>query len=173
MKEFYMQRFSLLHKGFSNKPFARYAAHPSFSADYALSVEQKSDGYFLISHSLSENYWYAKQREHVTVNVTTYAIDEALYQSIGELFALATEQVAPVKKNSYGLDGTTYFFAKADAQGTVRIGETWSPQDGSRMDSLVNICDALYALSFGQGVSEREIEKNIRALIADMRKQSI
>ena len=46
--EYYRSVFSLLNTGFQKQPYARFTAIPSFSPEYAMSVEKKNGRYFLI-----------------------------------------------------------------------------------------------------------------------------
>ena len=55
--EYYRSVFSLLNTGFQKQPYARFTAIPSFSPEYAMSVEKKNGRYFLISNTLSRTYW--------------------------------------------------------------------------------------------------------------------
>ena len=169
MKEYHIRLFSLLHRGFADKRFARYTVNPSFHAEYALSVEQKSGEYYVLSRTLSANYWYAgKNRDAVTADLKTCTIEEPLYQLIGELFTLVTDQIGPVPP-THGMDGTTYYFSRTNEDGKVVTGEVWSPIKDSPMRKLVEICDALYELSLGKDVSPADIEKDIHALMNDLR----
>src|SRR5665647_1727700 len=61
-KQYIENDFALLYSGMNARPYARYASVPSFSKEYAFSVEKMTDGYFIISNTLSENYWYAADR---------------------------------------------------------------------------------------------------------------
>lgn len=59
--EYYRSVFSLLNTGFQKQPYARFTAIPSFSPEYAMSVEKKNGRYFLISNTLSRTYWQAEK----------------------------------------------------------------------------------------------------------------
>lgn len=171
LKEYFDQVFPLLHNGLSRIPKARYTAMPSFSKEYAFSAEKLSDGYILVSNSLSENYWYAKKRKKVKVFRKQVPIDESFYLIICELFKVVAEKISSPDKETYGLDGVTYFFETTDAKGQLIGGETWSPNEGTNMLRLVKICDALYEMSIGKDVSQTVIKKDIRLLIDDLKRQ--
>ena len=47
--EYYRSVFSLLNTGFQKQPYARFAAIPSFSPEYAMSVEKRNGRYTLVS----------------------------------------------------------------------------------------------------------------------------
>ena len=56
---YYDNVFSLLYSGFSQKPYARYACLPSFSEEYAFSVEEIEGKNYIVSNRFSEDYWEA------------------------------------------------------------------------------------------------------------------
>jgi len=55
LKEYHDSLFSKLHTGFAEKPYARYTSSPSFSEDYAFSVETIGNKNYIIANSFSEN----------------------------------------------------------------------------------------------------------------------
>ena len=69
--EYYRSVFSLLNTGFQKQPYARFAAIPSFSPEYAMSVEKRNGRYTLVSNTLSRTYW---QAEKGTVTVDTKSV---------------------------------------------------------------------------------------------------
>ena len=69
--EYYRNVFSLLNTGFQQQPYARFVAIPSFSPEYAMSVEKKGGRYCLVSNTLSRTYW---QAEKGTVTVDTRSV---------------------------------------------------------------------------------------------------
>jgi hypothetical protein len=160
--------FTLLYRDFSDKPYARYTSMPSFSREYAFSVEQKDDKYFIISNYLSENYWCAKNPKSVKVRNSLTEIEEDLYKSIGDLFQLLAKQTRKREDNEMGNDGTTYYFATLDTSGQAKIGKTWSPNGNSVLNRLVKICDKLYLAGQGNDIPEDGIEKDIKKLITDL-----
>ena len=168
MKQYVEHDFALLYSGMNARPYARYATVPSFMKEYAFSVEQITDGYCIISNTLSESLWSAADRNAVKVIPGKITIDKQLFQLIGELFMQATGQIksAPML---LGLDGATYYFSTTDKNGNVRIGEKWSPSTNSLMDRLVEICDKLYALSVGDKLSIPDIKNDIRKLTTELK----
>ena len=170
LKNYYDSIFLLLSEGFSDKPYARYTSMPSFFSEYGFSVEQKNDQYLAVSNSLSENYWCAKKRKRVRVSTSTTEIDEVLYKTIGDLFQLLARQTKKPDSDMMGNDGTTYYFATVDTSRKLSIGETWSPNDNSLLGRLVKICDNLYLMGRGNDISQSEIQKKIKKLIADLEK---
>ncbi len=80
--EYYRSVFSLLNTGFQKQPYARFAAIPSFSPEYAMSVEKKNGRYTLVSNTLSRTYWQA-EKGTVTVDTKSVVISASLYQSLG------------------------------------------------------------------------------------------
>ena len=170
LKTYFDNLFPLLYKGFADKPYARYTYIPSFSSEFAFSIEQKDDQYFIISNSLSKSYWYSKDKKRVKVRPTSTEIDEPLFKAIGELFQLLGKQIKKPEKEIMGLDGATYYFASTDYKGEIKMGETWSPDADSPMGRLVKICNNLYLIGKGKDISQSEIEKDIKRLIADLQK---
>ena len=80
--EYYRSVFSLLNTGFQKQPYARFAAIPSFSPEYAMSVEKRNGRYTLVSNTLSRTYWQA-EKGTVTVDTKSVVISASLYQSLG------------------------------------------------------------------------------------------
>jgi len=185
LKEYYDKVFPFLYSGFSQKPYARYTSMPSFSSEYAFSVEKDDEKCYIISNKLSENYWYAKDRKSVKINTRKTEINNDLYLKIGELFELLTEQTKE-KERKYekgpngemyeiieiGADGTTYLFANTDNKGEIREGTTWSPHPSSKpmLSRLVKICDDLCSLEIEKNISQANTLKEIEILISDLKK---
>ena len=180
LKEYYDNVFTLLYSGFSEKPYARYTSMPSFSAEYAFSVEKIEEKNYIISNKLSESFWYAgfdkngktvpKQRNKVKVSTIKTEISNDLYLKIGELFELLANQTKVYEKDWVGLDGVTYYFATTDKKGEIKIGETWSPNEKSLLGRLVKICDNLYSVGIGNNIDQTRILKEITMLINDLTK---
>ncbi|MCK9414544.1 MAG: hypothetical protein M0Q53_19735 [Prolixibacteraceae bacterium] len=179
-KEYHDKVFSLLSAGMKVKPYARYTVLPSFEKEYAFSVEQVADGCYIISNSLSENYWYAGNKAEVKVISRRIKIDERLFQIIGDLFSLVTAQIRKPEQETVGLDGlkritmradgVIYYFASTDNNGKELIGEKWSPGKHSLMGRLVKVCDTLYSLSIGKDLSFTALESELVRLIEDIKK---
>ena len=68
-----------------------------------------------------------------------------------------------------GRDGVTYYFATTDNNGTIKIGETWSPDDKSLLGNLIKICDNIYSLGNGRGGSQTDILNNLDKLLIELR----
>ncbi len=180
LKGFYDKVFPLLHAGFSQNPYARYASMPSFDSEYAFSVEKIDGKYFILSNTLSENYWYARNRMAVKVVTCKTEIDKGLYLKIGELFRLLANQTkarVPKKKsmkidgkmveleeNEVIMDGASYYFATTDKKGAIKTGETHSPRKDSKMDRVVKMCDKLHAMTTEDILSPKDIDALINEL---------
>jgi hypothetical protein len=169
LKVYYDNVFPLLYNEFSQKPYARYTSMPSFSAEYAFSVEENDGKYYVISNNLSENYWYAKNKKSVKIIANKTEINQDLYLKIGELFHLLAEQTKKIEKDMFGLDGVTYYFATTDKNGEIRIGETWSPNKGTLLNKLVKVCDNLSSIGIKKNTSQTGILKEIETLINDLK----
>tara|TARA_R110000868_G_scaffold33215_3_gene120835 strand:+ start:1175 stop:1795 length:621 start_codon:yes stop_codon:yes gene_type:complete len=170
LKEYYDNVFPLLYNNFEKKPFARYTAMPSFGTEYAFSIELKDNEFIIISNTLTQNYWYAKNKENVKLISKKKAIDKTLYKKIGELFNLLSIQTKPIEEELYKTDGTTYYFATTNSNGEIKIGETWSSENKSNLGKLTEICDVLFEIGNGKENQGTEIEKEIDKLIEQLNK---
>ena len=175
LKEYYDTVFPLLYSGFSKRPFARYTSMPSFSSEYAFSVEEIDGKFYIISNEFSESYWYAlyeNKRNSVKVYSTKTEIKSELYFRMRELFKLLgelTKEIKEIEEIIFGEDGITYYFATTDKNGRIRISETWSPPDDSLLDRLVKICDNLYLIGNKKDILQIDIFKELDKLISDLK----
>jgi hypothetical protein len=186
LKEYYGKVFPLLHTGFSEKPYARYTSRPSFSAEYAFSVEEIGGKFYVLSNRLSENYWYVvfqNKQKSVQIKSAKTEINQDLYRDMGVLFQLLAEQAKEKEREirkgpngeilvGLGTDGTTYTFSSTDKDGAINSGETWSPHPSSQplLSRLVKVCDDLSLLGTNDAIFQGEILKSVAALITDLRK---
>ena len=169
--EYYRNVFSLLNTGFQQQPYARFVAIPSFSPEYAMSVEKKGGRYCLVSNTLSRTYWQA-EKGTVTVDTRTVVISSSLYQSLGAIFRTVTSQVQDLDGSTAGLDGVVYYFTSTDAKGTNQMGRKWSPKKGSLMDRLVLVCQSAYMLSRGEDISEQAVAEEAAALLKELQQRT-
>jgi len=179
LKEYYDNVFPLLYSGFSEMPYARYTSMPSFSAEYAFSVEKINEKNYIISNKFSENFWYAgydekgnmdnKKRNTVKITTVKTEINDDLYLIIGELFGLLAKQTKVYEKNRTGLDGVTYYFTTTDKNCEIKTGETWSPSEESLLERLVKICDELHSIGVADNIDQAERIKEITILINDLK----
>lgn len=169
LKEYYDNVFSKLYEGFSQTPYARYTSMPSFSKEYAISVETINNKHYIISNSFSENFWYAKKRNKVKLVSNKTEIDNDLYLKIGELFQILAEQTKKPENEIMGLDGVTYYFATTDTSGQIITGETWSPNDNTLLDRLVKVCDKLFSINNQKNITNTDISKEIKKLIEEFK----
>ena len=169
--EYYRSVFSLLNTGFQKQPYARFAAIPSFSPEYAMSVEKRNGRYTLVSNTLSRTYWQA-EKGTVTVDTKSVVISASLYQSLGAIFRLVTEQVQDLDGSTAGLDGIVYFFSSTDAKGKEQMGRKWSPEKGTLMERLVLVCQSAYMLSRGEDISEQAVAEEAAALLKELQQRT-
>ena len=169
--EYYRNVFSLLNTGFQQQPYARFVAIPSFSPEYAMSVEKKGGRYCLVSNTLSRTYWQA-EKGTVTVDTRSVVISSSLYQSLGAIFRTVTSQVQDLDGSTAGLDGVVYYFTSTDAKGTNQMGRKWSPKKGSLMDRLVLVCQSAYMLSRGEDISEQAVAEEAAALLKELQQRT-
>lgn len=165
--EYYRNVFSLLNTGFQRQPYARFVAIPSFSPEYAMSVEKKNGRCMLISNTLSRTYWQA-EKGTVKAETKSIAIDQSLYQSLGAIFRLVTSQIQDLDGSTAGLDGVVYYFSSTDAKGKELMGRKWSPRKGTLMERLVLVCQSAYMLSKGENISEQAVAEEAAALLEEL-----
>ena len=170
LKEYYDNIFPKLYKGFSQKPYARYTSIPSFSEEYAFSVETTDNKYYIISNTFSENFWYAKKRNQVKLISHKTEIDPDLYLKIGDLFQILNQQTKKPEKEKRGFDGVMFYFSTIDRSGQVRTGETWSPGENTLLDRLVKVCHRLFSIDKEKNNSNADIVKEIEMLIEEFKK---
>ena len=169
LKEYYDNVFPLLYKGYSEKPIVRYTSMPSFSNEYSFSIETIDGKNYVVSNSLSESYWYAKNKKQVKLISNKKELTYDLYLKIVGLFKLLEEQTRKPESDLMGNDGVTYYFATTDKSGQVKIGETWSPSDNSLLGKLVKICDNIYSLGNGKNISQIKILNDIDNLLNNLK----
>lgn len=170
LREYYQNAFALLSKGFQKQPYARYVVFPTFSPEYALSVEQRQGKYYLISNTLSSNSWNAKERqEKVAVISRSIVISKVLYGVLGDLFRVATSQIQDMDGYGGGVDGMNYFFFSSDVRGKQLVGRKWSPESGTLMERLVLISESAYQISLGKNLSATHLLSEAQSLLKDLR----
>lgn len=169
--EYYRNVFSLLNTGFQQPPYARYAVIPSFSPEYAMSVEKKNGQYLLISNTLSRTYWQA-EKGTVKVDTKSVVISQSLYQSLGAILRLVTGQIQDLDGSTAGLDGIVYYFTSADSKGNVLTGRKWSPSKGTLMERLVQVCQSAYMLSRGENISEQALTDQSAVLLKELQERT-
>jgi len=170
LKEYYDSVYPLLYSDFSGKPYARYISMPSFSEEYAFSVEKIKGKSYIISNTFSESYWYAgyeNRKDSVKIITIKTEISKELYIKIGELFEILSEVIIEPKRT--GLDGTTYYFTTTNKKGEIKITETWSPQQNSLLGRLIRICDYVFSIGVENNISEELLLKGIEIFIKDLR----
>lgn len=157
----------ILYQGFSDTPYARYTAIPSFTREYSFSVEKINGRNFIISNILSENFWYAKNRNSVTVTSKKTEITDSLYNIIGELFQMQFMEINAM--DEIGLDGETYYFSTISENNLLMTKEKWSPNENSFDGLLVSICNKIFKLGKGQDISQAELFNEINDLIIKLK----
>lgn len=168
LKDYYIGLFPLLYRDFSDKPTARYTLIPSFSSEFAFSVEEKDNHFFIISNHLSTSYWYAKNKSKVKVKHVSTEINKDFYNKISVLFNIALKQARQPSKKTMGLDGETSYLSTT-IDGVVKSAETWSPDQTSHMGQLVEICKQLYLIGLGKSTSQTEVSKEIDQLVVELK----
>lgn len=170
LKEYYGNLFPLLYNNFEKYPYARYTTIPSFRTEYAFSIELKDNDFVIISNTLTQNYWYAKNKESVKLITNKKVINETLYRKIGELFHLLDMQTKEITEDLFKTDGTTYYFSTTDSTKKIKTAETWSPGNKTSLGKLTEICDILFEIGNGKENQVTEIGKEIDKLIEQLNK---
>lgn len=168
LKDYYVGLFPVLYKGFNDKPVARYTLIPSFSSEFAFSVEEKANQFYIFSNSLSTSYWYAKNKSKVKVKHVSRIINQELYDAIITLFNMLEKQTQEPKTKIEGLDGETSYFSTTVGI-EIKTGETWSPDENSPMRNAVQICNKLYQMGTGASISQSEVLSEINQLTLRLR----
>ena len=181
--EYYVNCNKLLSNGFSQKPDVRYTCMPSFSGEYAFSVEKVNGKNYVLSNRFSENYWYAlveNKKSSLKVITNKVEITNELYLKIEELFGLFIEQTKEKERIFETLpdgtvvemletinDGERYIFSITDKNGNIKTGTTHSPNSRDRpmLDRFVKICDSLCLLENKNKESQTKILEEIKQLI--------
>lgn len=167
--EYYPYISKHLLKDLSDSPLARMITLPSFSPENVVSVESvdKDEKTFkVIFITGKESIWYKTNKN--TLETTRYeeTIDTSLVTIIKKVFKKATSQVRYMSDDSWagGLDGVTYIFsAFAVGQGN-RSGQVWSPDQGTKMNELVEFGDAMIQLAKSDNDNDRlKFKKEIKA----------
>lgn len=169
--EYYRNVIWLLNTGFQEKPYARYVVLPSFSPEYALSVEKRNGRCVLVSNTLSRTYWQADKKD-VKLDTQSVVISRALYHSLGSLFRLATSQVQDLDGSGDGFDGVVYYFFSTDEKGRLLKGRKWSPANGTLMNQLVQVSQSAYLLSRGSNISEDALCEEAKSLLKKLHQRS-
>lgn len=165
--EYYRNVFTLLNKGLQPKPFARFVAIPSFSPEYSLSVEKRNGRCCLVSNTMSATYWQS-EKDAVKVITKSVVISPALYQALGAIFRLVTNQIQDMDGSTRGMDGVVYYFSSTDAKGNIVMGRKWSSSKGPLMIRLMQISQSAYLLSQGGNISSKALTEEATALLNDL-----
>jgi hypothetical protein len=168
LKDYYSNIFKLLQSKLSDTVIARYIIIPSWGSESILSVEKDTvkNKFKIIYLSCSESYWYSKNKKkvHVISDCAKY-IDDDLAILTKKLFDKVTLQIKRPTQPSYGLDGVTYYFSTTDTTGRIITGQKWSPEDGTKMSKLVQVCHDLTLFTCDNGIIKADLIEEINKLI--------
>lgn len=169
--EYYRSVFSLLNTGFQKQPYARFAAIPSFSPEYAMSVEKRNGRYTLVSNTLSRTYWQA-EKGTVTVDTKSVVISASPI-SVFRGYLSFGDRAGTGFGRFYGWFGwNCLFFSSTDAKGKEQMGRKWSPEKGTLMERLVLVCQSAYMLSRGENISEQTLAVEAAALLKALQQRT-
>lgn len=164
-REYYPYIYKHLLKDLSDTPLARLITLPSFTPESVLSVESvgwNKEDYKLIYVIGRESIWYKKNKN--TLEVTRYEepLDTDLVGMIREIFKEVTAQVRYLSDDSrsVGLDGITYVFTTFVAGQGNRSGQVWSPDEGTKMNRLIEFTRVMIQLAQSDSAIERQTFKN-------------
>ncbi len=165
---YYKNLNTLLYDGMTDKPYARFTVIPSFSKEYAFSVEKEKREYFIISISLSESYWRyclrAEKKENVKFITHKTKIDKKLYTQIGVLFRTLAEQTKSYEIADHTIDGEQYYFITSDNKGQIKIGTTRG------IGRLIDVCNNLYSIGNGDNGLINQTKEEVDKLIIEFGK---
>ena len=178
--EYYSSIRRYLLDSLKDSPVARVIVQPSFTVEYVVSVDSVDKTYFLRYSRMNKSIWSTKQKESLRAITTKTIISEPLAKALNKLFIEAVVQTRYPKRifirgldgeefetMSIGTDGTSYVFTTFGYGHGVRSGKTWSPREGSLMNELVNISNALVKLASdttNREVSERTLLNQCQTL---------
>lgn len=169
LKEYYDTIFPLLYEGLSDTPLARYTVFSSFTSEYVLSVEKDPSGkYELVFRKCSESYWYAENKQKVSVIESRKVIDPELAMLVHELFKAATSTIREPEGMIMGLDGISYYFSTTDPDKNIITGETWSPDKGTKMEKLVSVCNRLVKMMKKEPKDTSKLKREIKKFITEL-----
>ncbi|PXY02764.1 hypothetical protein DF185_01335 [Marinifilum breve] len=165
LKEYYEGVFQKINTGLSSKPLARYTSMPSFEPEYVLSIEKTpTENYLLIYHACYENYWYAEDKKDIEIIKKSILIENEFASKIKELFDAVIAKIKQPEELILEEDGITYYFSTLNSEGKMIMGETWSPEPGTKMGKLVTICESLIKKVEQEDKDFNNIENMIRDL---------
>ena len=167
---YYNPLFDILLADLSKTPLARYLVLPSFTAEYVLSIEKDTnEKYKLTTHICSDNFWYSKDKKAITIKTKEKTIEADFAIKIKELFDKFTGQIKePPTNNSARVDGTSYYFTTTNSSGQLITGKTWSPDKGTNMRKLVQICEDIYYFTNAKTSNSATIVADINKILGDL-----
>jgi hypothetical protein len=141
----------------SSRPVMRVLVMPSFSPESVVSVERDSSkNYIVVLRRAKENIWYSKKKEAVQTEQLKNSIGIVLAKKVESVFGKVSTKVKYREEISLGSDGTTYLFSGFVPGFGWRSGKTWSPEKGTRMESLVEIGHLLIELAEEKSSDKRK-----------------
>jgi hypothetical protein len=148
--EYESQIRDILLKDLSDSPEVQIVITPSFGKEIVLQIEhdRTSDSYTLITQTGSHSIWYNNYEDEpkeIKVKRKEKRLSKESFTLIKELYKTAVLTVKYIDTDLVGLDGTTYQFAVSDYG--IKTGQTWSPNEESKMGRLVDITHQLIELS--------------------------
>ena len=158
LKEYYTSVIAKVTQGLSPRPLAQQIVLPSFSSEYAISIECDTNmQYFIKANYLNNSYWYSEDKSNVKSIFKQRLISSELAQTTQKVFRTALSQVRKPLKDMMGLDGETYlFYTYSESKGLIG-GETWSPEIKSKMGAFVTFCNHLLDFVFNKPLSEEAL----------------
>ncbi len=157
--------FPLLQTGFADIPVACCTVLPSFTPEYAWSVERRSGGVYLFTNIMAESHWQAAKK-NVPIISRSLRLDSELTAAVEEVFREALVDMD--EKDTFGIDGVTYYFGAVGTEGAFKVGAIWSPWKESPLGRLAQISDDLFSLTEDKGPSQTELATRCRRLLAHL-----
>ena len=165
--EYYPFIYKHLIKDISWNPIARVLTLPSFSPENVLSIESidREEKIFKVIYKVcKESIWY-REGDKNDIEVIKYevGIDTTTVNLIRRVFTKAISETRYYEDPGMGLDGVTYIFSAFELGAGIRAGEVWSPDEGTKMNDLVEFVDLLISLAKSDKEDDRlKLRKQIK-----------
>jgi hypothetical protein len=148
----------------------RFVTKPAFAPESVFQIEKTESSIFklktLIFH---ENHWFSKNRDSAKVFKKAIEIDSELGLAYDILFHKVTE--IAMSKSSYigvGEDGVSYYFYRRSEYSDIACGECWSPEQGTLLFELVNLCEVLVNSTNINSLNTSTLKNRIYLLLQKM-----
>ena len=110
--EYYSKIRNNLFKDLSDNPIIRLVVTPSFSTEYIFQIEKDANnGYTAKVNVANKSIWYNKESKSIKVNQHIAKINNNDVNLLQAAYLGIIDKIHHTQKESFGLDGTTYYFS--------------------------------------------------------------